>query len=214
MTETTEKMDETTVSEATPEEGAAAEEKAAAEDVEQEEGAGAPAAEPDPLLVMEEKLAQAEASLKDANDRMLRSSAELENFKKRTARETEEFRKYANEAFVKQLLPVLDNLERAVDSAGTCETGDTIVEGVRMTLSEIASVFEKFHIKAVDAADKPFDPAFHMAVAQEETDAVAPNTVLNVFQAGYVMHDRLIRPAMVSVSKAKPAKAKPEDGEA
>lgn len=181
-----------------------------------ETGAGAmspePEVAPDAMKVLEARLAEAEAGLKTANDRYLRTVAELDNFKKRTARETEEFRKYANTALVQKLLPSLDNMERAMDSAGSAEAGTTVIlDGLRMTLADILKVFGEFHVKAIDAEGKVFDPVYHMAVAHEETDAADPDTVIRVFQKGYIMHDRLIRPAMVSVAKARTVPAE-QDG--
>jgi molecular chaperone GrpE len=174
----------------------------------------APESEPGPnaIQAMEAKLAETEVALKTATDRYMRTVAELDNFKKRTARETEEFRKYANTALVQKLLPALDNMERAMDSAGSPAAGaSAILEGLRMTLADILKVFGEFHVKPVEAEGKPFDPVYHMAVAHEETDAADPDTVIRVFQKGYIMHDRLIRPAMVSVAKARTVPAE-QDG--
>jgi molecular chaperone GrpE len=103
-------------------------------------------------------------------------------------------------------------MERAMDSAGSPAAGaSAILEGLRMTLADILKVFGEFHVKPVEAEGKPFDPVYHMAVAHEETDAADPDTVIRVFQKGYIMHDRLIRPAMVSVAKARTVPAE-QDG--
>jgi molecular chaperone GrpE len=142
---------------------------------------------------------QAEAD----REQLLRVSAEFENYKKRAQRHMEDFKKYANEALLKDLLTVVDNLERAISSSGgsASKSPDAcIVEGVEMTLKEIMRVFEKFHVTSIDALGKPFDPSIHEAVMQEEADAYPSNTVCNVLQKGYMIHDRLLRPAMVSVS--------------
>ena len=142
---------------------------------------------------------QAEAD----REQLLRVSAEFENYKKRAQRHMEDFKKYANEALLKELLTVVDNLERAISSSGAVASKSPdacIVEGVEMTLKEIMRVFEKFHVTPIDALGKPFDPSIHEAVMQEETDAFPSNTVCNVLQKGYMIHDRLLRPAMVSVS--------------
>lgn len=152
------------------------------------------------------KLKEAEEKIKELNDNYVRSHAELENFKKRTRKEVSDFKKYAVEAIVKQLLPVFDNLERAVFSAESSGESEScqITQGIKMTLGEIDRVFEQFNIKTVNAMGEKFDPAFHMAVGQEERDDVEDNIVINQFQKGYLLHDRLIRPSMVTVSKAKP----------
>ncbi|SCX89370.1 nucleotide exchange factor GrpE [Desulfoluna spongiiphila] len=157
-----------------------------------------------PEELMEEKIKAAETKAAENYDRLLRSTAEFDNYKKRSAREFQESKKYANEAFIKQLLPVIDNLERAVESIGDegDDSGQGVIEGVKMTLSEIFKVFDKFHLKPLESEGKPFDPNFHQAVIQEETNAVPENTVVKEMQKGYLLHDRLIRPAMVVVSKA------------
>jgi molecular chaperone GrpE len=139
----------------------------------------------------------------DDREQLLRVSAEFENYKKRSQRHMEDFRKYANEALLKELLTVVDNLERAISSSSGISSGSPdacIVEGVEMTLKEIMRVLEKFNVAPIDALGKPFDPAFHEAVMREETSQFPENTVCNVLQKGYMIHDRLLRPAMVSVA--------------
>ena len=152
----------------------------------------------------EEKIASLEKESRENYDRYLRATAEFENYKKRTARETEDFRKYANETLLRELLPVVDNLERAILSAETNGAGSgSIVEGVDLTLKEILRIFEKFGVTPIDCLEKPFDPTYHQAVLQEESDRLPDNTVLKEFQKGYLITDRLLRPAMVVVSKSK-----------
>jgi molecular chaperone GrpE len=137
---------------------------------------------------------------------MLRISAEFENYKKRSARETESFRKFANDSILKDLLPVVDNMERAIQSTAASEQASgCILEGVDLTLKEILRVLERYGVKPVEAQGKPFDPAIHEAVMQEESEEFPENTVLKEFQRGYMLHDRLLRPAMVVVSKSKQA---------
>jgi molecular chaperone GrpE len=156
--------------------------------------------------VEKEMVAKLEAARKEAGenyDRFLRVSAEFENYKKRKERETTDFRKYANEAFVKELLPVVDNLERAMEtSADHDDAVSCILEGVDLTLKEIFKVLDKFAVKAVDAVGNPFDPTYHQAVMQEESEEHPENTVIKELQKGYTIHDRLLRPAMVVVAKA------------
>lgn len=157
----------------------------------------------EPEKTIEEQLECSEAALKEANDRALRLSAEFENYKKRMTRETEEFRKYSNEVLIKQLLTVVDNLERAIESSKTEEiTIESIAEGVEMTHKEILTILEKFNVSPINCKDKPFDPEFHQAVSQEETDETPENTVVRELMKGYMLHERLIRPSMVVVSKA------------
>jgi len=159
--------------------------------------------EKDPATVLKNKLEDATKEAKESYERFLRVSAEFENYKKRINRETEEFKKYANEAFVKELLPVVDNLERALASSNeNTDCGKGILEGVNITLNEILKVFEKFGVTPFDSINKSFDPGFHQAVMQEETEDKDENIVLKELQKGYLIHNRLLRPAMVIVSKA------------
>ncbi len=165
----------------------------------------------DPLKEMEARLESLEQEAKENHDRFLRVSAEFENYKKRAAREMGDFRKFANESFVKAMLPVVDNLDRAIESSSNDKnTNTSVVEGVNMTLREILKVFEQFGVMPFESLGKTFDPGFHQAVMQEENEDYPDNTVLNELQKGYLIHDRLLRPAMVVVSKKK---EKPENEE-
>ncbi len=156
----------------------------------------------DPLKVMEARLESVEQELKDSHDRFLRVSAEFENYKKRASREMNDFRKFANESLVKAMLPVVDNLDRAIESSSNDDHSiRSVVEGVNMTLKEIRKIFEQFGVKPFESLGKTFDPALHQAVMQKETDNHPEKTILNELEKGYMMHDRLLRPAMVVVSK-------------
>ncbi|OGQ92690.1 MAG: nucleotide exchange factor GrpE [Desulfobacula sp. RIFOXYA12_FULL_46_16] len=135
-------------------------------------------------------------------DRLLRLSAEFENYKKRKQREIDEFKKFANETIFRQILPVVDNLERAIASAETNSgEGTNLLEGVKLTHKDILKLLEMFSVRVIKAGNEPFDPNFHQAVTRQETDEFPENTVTAVLQNGYLLHDRLIRPAMVVVSK-------------
>lgn len=134
-------------------------------------------------------------------DRLLRLSAEFENYKKRKQREIDEFKKFANETIFRQMLPVVDNLERAIASAETNSDEGALLEGVKMIHKDILRMLEMFSVKVVKTGNEPFDPNFHQAVTRHETDEFPENTVTAVLQNGYLLHDRLIRPAMVVVSK-------------
>lgn len=159
--------------------------------------------EPSPENESEDQIKAAEAKSKESYERLLRVSAEFENYKKRSAREADNFRKFANESILKDLLSVADNLERAVQSSSEVgEDGKScIAEGVELTLKEILRVLERYGVKSIDTVGKPFDPAFHEAMMQEINEEIAENTVLKEFQKGYTLHERLLRPAMVIVSK-------------
>ena len=157
-----------------------------------------------PVVEESDRLKELEDEVAEHKDRYMRAAAELQNYKKRTSREMDDMRRYANEALLRELLPVVDNLERALSIS--CDDGDAakgISEGVDLTLKEILKVFEKFNVKPIEALEKPFDPNFHQAVSREERDDCADNTVINEFQKGYLIHDRLLRPSMVVVSMAK-----------
>jgi len=158
----------------------------------------------DPVEDLDEKAAALEQESKDNYDRFLRISAEFENYKKRAAREVQDFKKFANETLLKALLPVVDNLESALRSSSPNDaTAESIAEGVALTLKELLNTLEKFGVERIDCLEKPFDPTYHQAVMQEESDGHPENAVLREFQKGYLYNDRLLRPAMVVVSKAK-----------
>lgn len=157
-----------------------------------------------PLKEMEAKFEAKEEEAKETYDRFLRISADFENYKKRASREMEEFRKYANQSLLKEMLSVVDNLELAINSSNDeKKTDQSLIEGLNLTLNEILRVFEKFNVKPIEARDKAFDPAFHEAVMREETDDFPENTVISEFQKGYLIHDRLLRPTMVVVAVPK-----------
>lgn len=157
-----------------------------------------------PLKELEAKLESKEEEAKETYDRLLRVSADFENYKKRSTREMEEFRKYANQSLLKEMLSVVDNLELAINSSNDEQEADkNLIEGLNLTLNEILRVFEKFNVKPIEAKGKTFDPAFHEAVMREESDDFPENTVISEFQKGYLIHDRLLRPAMVVVAVPK-----------
>ena len=158
----------------------------------------------DPLAELVAKLSAKEQALKEAHDRLLRVSADYENYKKRSAREMADFRKYANQSLLKEMLSVVDNLELAINAAQEEKNSDKkLIEGLNLTRNEMLRVFEKFNVKPITARGEIFDPAFHEAVMREETDDYPENTVMSEFQKGYLIHDRLLRPAMVVVAVPK-----------
>lgn len=137
------------------------------------------------------------------NDLYLRAHAEMENLKKRTAKEKEEFAKYAQESLIISLLPVVDNLERALEAAKNHQglTDPSALEaGVALILKQFLETLEKAGVKPILAQGEPFNPHFHHAVMQVETNDAPEGTVLEVLQKGYLLKDRLLRPAMVKVS--------------
>lgn len=158
----------------------------------------------DPVKALAAQLAEAQNEARESRDRMLRMAAELENYKRRVAREHEDLKKFANEKLISQLLTVVDNLERAIASTGSDNANEkSVTDGVAMTLAEVMKILEKHHVTPISALGEPFDPAFHQAMCQETSADQPPNTVVQEYQKGYLIHDRLLRPAMVVVSKAE-----------
>jgi len=161
--------------------------------------------ESEEIRELNSKLEVKTAEADENYDRLLRVSAEFENYKKRTAREMADFKKFANQSLLRELLPIIDNLELAIKAAAEAPDGKDpcLLDGVALTRKEILKVFENFHVEPIDALGKPFDPNFHEAVMREESDEHPENTVVNELQKGYLMHDRLLRPSMVVVAMPK-----------
>ncbi len=161
-----------------------------------------------------ELLKQKETEAKEYRDRMLRYAAEVENLKKAFKREKEEYFKFALETFMKELLPFVDNLERALEAAKQSQDVKSLIEGIELTLKGLLKTLEKFGLKQFEAAlGDHFHPEVHEALAVEETHEHPEGTIVRTFQKGYTLHDRVIRPALVSVAK-KPTEKKTSEGEA
>ena len=161
----------------------------------------------EPLEEIQGELETAKLEAKENYDRFLRVTAEFENYKKRSTREMDDFRKYANQSLIMEMLAVVDNLERALNSSnGNNSIDKCMADGVNLTLKEILKIFEKFNVKAIESVGQPFDPNFHQAMMQEETDNYPEKTVITELQKGYMIHDRLLRPAMVVVAASKAKK--------
>ncbi len=153
-------------------------------------------------LSPEEVIAGLEEQLAAARDQVLRAQAEAQNTKRRAEQDVEKARKFALERFTGELLPVVDNLERALEAAGQEAEVNSLAEGVELTLKSFFDAMGKFHIEVVDPEGEPFDPQLHQAMTMVENPDVEPNTVLTVMQKGYTLNGRLVRPAMVMVSKS------------
>lgn len=159
-----------------------------------------------------EKIRLLEEEITALKDQRMRALAETDNVRKRASRDQEEISKYAVTGFARDMVSVLENLKRAEDSIHTHKENEdvlkTLAEGVGLTLKELLAIFEKYAIQRLDPMGEKFNPNFHQAVAQVERTDVPPGVVVQVIQAGYVIHDRLLRPAMVAVSKhGEPLKA-------
>jgi molecular chaperone GrpE len=143
------------------------------------------------------------AELDAAKDRALRGHAELDNFRKRAARELEDKLRYANMPLLRDLLPVLDNIERAIQAAGQNADAAALLDGFKMVQQQIEEVLKRHDCRLIEALHQPFDPHVHHAVMQQPSDEHPANTVLMVTQNGYQLHDRVVRPSQVIVSAAK-----------
>lgn len=163
-------------------------------------------AEQEKINELELALSAAKSTVADQKDSVIRAKAEVDNVRRRAAQDVEKARKFALEKFAAEMLTTVDNLERALQSIDKDDERNTaIVEGIELTYQGLLASLEKFAIQAIDPQDQPFNPELHQAMSMQEVEGVAPNTVIAVMQKGYELNGRLIRPAMVMVSKAKPS---------
>jgi molecular chaperone GrpE len=168
-----------------------------------EEGASQERDSTDEEPSLEEVIAELQGEVAAARDQALRAQADAQNAKRRAEQDVEKARKFALEQFTKELLPVVDNLERALEAAsGEDEVLKPIAEGVELTLKSFLDAMGRFKIECIDPQGEPFDPTLNQAMCMVENDEVEPNSVIAVMQKGYTLNGRLVRPAMVMVSKA------------
>jgi molecular chaperone GrpE len=146
---------------------------------------------------------QAQEELQIYQDKYIRLAAEFENYKRRAQRDQSDAIRYANESLLKKLLSTLDNLERAIQCGKDAGTTGSLLEGVELTHKQFLETVEKLGVRQVSSTGSLFDPNMHQAVAQVESETAEPNTVVEEFQKGYFLHDRILRPAMVTVAKEK-----------
>ncbi|MDH5525796.1 MAG: nucleotide exchange factor GrpE [Nitrospirota bacterium] len=175
------------------------EEAGTPDQVETPEGMAAPEA---PETAEAARAPEADA-LAEAEQRYVRLYAEFENYKKRVGRENEDFRKYANEGLLKELLGVVDNLDLAIGHGREAENNEKMLEGVEMIRKQFMDVLEKFGVSSIPALGQPFDPSVHQAISQIETTDHADGAVAEEYRKGYFFHQRVLRPAMVVVAKNK-----------
>jgi molecular chaperone GrpE len=178
---------------------------------------GAPAADATssadaPASSAEEKIRALETEKADLKDRMLRIAAEFENWKKRARKEQSDAESKVREAVLRDMLEVMDNLERATAATGGASDLQSVQQGIALVLRLFAQKLERYDIKAVEAQGKPFDPRLHEAISQAPSADVAPGTVLKELQKGYKLGDRLLRPASVVVAIAPPASPPSSNG--
>ena len=150
----------------------------------------------------EQALAAKADEVKNLNDRYLRLAAEFENYKRLTQRDQREQAKFANENILKELLPVIDNLQRAVNFSKSVTGCDQLIEGVQLTLKQFIETLSKFGIKQITSIGEPFDPSRHQAVATIPSNDQPEHTIIQEHQPGYLLHDRILRAAMVTVAAA------------
>jgi molecular chaperone GrpE len=151
---------------------------------------------------LQHQLGLAREDVQRLQEQYIRTLADMDNLRKRTQRDKEEAAKFANESILREILPVIDNLERAVEHAEQAGSTDGLLEGVRMTLTQFNQVLTRFGVATIDAVGKPFDPAFHQAMGQLESTEHPANSVMVEMQKGYQLNDRLLRPAFVLLAKA------------
>ncbi|HTO47223.1 MAG TPA: nucleotide exchange factor GrpE [Burkholderiales bacterium] len=164
--------------------------------------ANEPVAQPETMPSLEELLREAELKAAEHHDAWLRAKAEAENIRKRTSDEVAKAHRYGIEKFAADLLAVKDSLEAAL--AAETATPESLRSGVELTLRQLESVLERQSIRSIDPAGQKFDPHQHQAISMLPSDK-EPNTVINVLQKGYLLHDRVLRPALVTVAKPRDA---------
>jgi molecular chaperone GrpE len=152
---------------------------------------------------LRQQLESKEQDIKNQQDKYLRMYAEFENYKKRAARDQEEFSKYANERLLKELLPVVDNLERAIVHTKDTKEPEKILEGLELILKQFLEAIGKFGVTGFESILQPFDPTKHQAIGQTESEEHEEGTVIEEIERGYRLNDRILRPALVIVSKRK-----------
>lgn len=154
------------------------------------------------LLATENQLNDSKSQLAKLEEQKIYQLAEMDNIQRRTKRDIENAHKFSLEKFIKELLPIKDSLETALTHAKS-EEQDAALSGIQLTLRQLQSLLEKNGVKSIEPAGQPFDSHFHEAMLAEESDELAPNTIIRVLQKGYLLHERLMRPALVVVAKAK-----------
>ena len=159
---------------------------------------------------VQDELTSKSEECKAINDKYLRLAAEFENYKRLTQRDQREQIRFGNEQLLKELLPVVDNMERAIKAARTNGSDSALIQGVELTLKQLFGILAKFGVQAIETAGQDFDPSAHQAVSYGPSDDVPANKVLDEFQKGYGLHDRILRAAMVSVSSG-PAQSNEHD---
>lgn len=148
-----------------------------------------------------EKLEEAKEKIKELEDKLLREKAENINYLRRKEQEMERMLKYCHEDLIKEILPVIDNLERAINMKSDSEEVEKFVDGIKMVYCNLLNTLEKYEVKLIDGFNKPFDSTYHQAVLTEAKEGVESGIVIEVLQKGFLYKEKVIRPAMVKVSE-------------
>lgn len=156
--------------------------------------------EKDRIAELQQTIEQLKSEQEELNNRLLRVQADYDNFRRRTKEEKTAAAKYKVQSIAEKLLPVLDNFERGLNMEAESDETKSLLQGMEIVYRQLKDVFEAENIKEIEAEGKPFDPELHQAVMQVENEDVEPNTVVEVMQKGYILNDRVIRPAMVKVT--------------
>lgn len=169
------------------------------------------AAEQAAVAEMNSQIQSLEDELGQMKDRALRLQAEMDNYQKRVSRDMADQRRYAEMGLIRDLLPVLDNMLRAIEAAEKSGEAPGLLEGFKMVVQQLEGVLENHHCTRIKALHEPFDPNLHAAISQQPIAEFPPNTVVLVASEGYRLHDRVVRPSQVIVSTTPPTKAEPAD---
>jgi molecular chaperone GrpE len=172
-------------------------------DLEDTEPVKSKADQPMDGMDLEQALAARTEEAKTSQDKYLRLAAEFENFKRLAQKQKQDYSQFANESLLKELLPIVDNLERALKCVQEGRTTDGLVQGVELTLKQFTETLARFGVKPIASLGVPFDPTCHQAVARQESKTAAENIVIEEYQKGYQLHDRILRAAMVVVATAQ-----------
>ncbi|MDP1769536.1 MAG: nucleotide exchange factor GrpE [Nitrospirota bacterium] len=167
------------------------------------EGTASTAEKPISVAELQQALTAKTEEAKGLNDKYLRLAAEFDNYKRLTQRDQRDQIRFGHESLLKELLPVVDNLERAIKASREGGSSDVLIQGVELTLKQLTGALTRFHVSPIETIGKPFDPATHQSVTSVASEKVPEHHVVDEFQRGYLLHDRILRAAMVSISTGR-----------
>ncbi|MDP5273065.1 nucleotide exchange factor GrpE [Chengkuizengella axinellae] len=154
----------------------------------------------DKILMDKSEVDELKKSAQESQQKVLRTQADFDNFRRRTRTEKEEYLKYASKGLIEQLLPVIDNFERAITSSKETKDFDSLIKGIEMVFDQMKQAFENEDLKPIEAVGQPFNPEYHQAIMQVESEEHEEGIVVEEVQKGYILKDKVLRPAMVKVS--------------